>query len=415
MSASFVGTNSALLLTLRARSKRACCDIGYEGIGNGSYFGRDRLSLFSIRNRDNQYGTINRATKFHSRMCTQNSNDDDEESGNETNNNRKNPIDVVAGRGFQASFEENLEHLLPLLSQEETEVDEETQAMRDFVDLLSDQYLSDFRKSPQTKNLRPFAIRSNAQKICAECDGIGEITCKYCNGDGFIVMDGEFNPHFDGWVLEPPKHVVANYYHCPLCGGRRTHRCEECAGCGLEGGMSRLMRGLPLDGVENLPEFAASDQATRTATEMFDEDKFLEQFKDRIEYAPNGIIIVRAKKKRSGRKPKKKEPQQQAEAKVTELTVNGKRKRGRPRKQVEPKLKPQQQKQHIEQKRAIVDLENGERFRENLLPGKARPTKRKSRRSTDFLNTTDFKVGKRLSDDDDDNDDELSSQRNKQD
>ncbi len=301
-------------------------------------------------------------------------------------------VDVVTGRGYEASFAANFHDLLPLLSEQETKVDEETLAMREFMSILSNRYVSTFRRSPQTNNLRPFAKRAQAQSICSECEGVGEIKCKYCDGDGFMQLEkDEFDPHFDGWILEPPVHVVGNYYHCPLCGGRCKTRCEGCAGSGLEGGMARILKGLPVDGVENLPKYAASDEAVRVATELFDMKKFLEQYKDRVEYAPDGLIIVRAKKRRQKRRKTKKK-ESTADQK-TSASSNLVRKRGRPRK------KDVQNEQQANIDKMVQDIEYGKKLRQNLSPGKEKYIQPKSRRSTDFLNTTDFKVGKRLTGD----------------
>lgn len=306
--------------------------------------------------------------------------------------------DYVEGRGYEASFAANFHILLPYLTKQAEPEPPEQEEMRKFVRLLSERFQSTHRFAPQMNNLRPFALRNKAVKACKTCKGAGDIKCKYCKGIGFIQMDIEkFDPHYDGWELAPPKKAVGNYYHCPLCGGRCLHRCEDCGGSGIEGAMDRILAGERPDAIENVPKYAAKESFA-PATEPFNMEEFLHENKSHIERTDDGLTIVRSQKRK--RKPRSKkgktntdgsnleagcEAESETDAEVQQAPEKSKRKRGRP-----PK------KTIAEATASAKPNENGNSLRRSLSPG-SRGVSPTSRRSTDFLNTTDFKVGKRLS------------------
>lgn len=270
------------------------------------------------------------------------------------------------GGGYEASFAENFHLLLPFLTENKEEVEsEETVALREFLDIIINRELSMYRRVAQDGNLRPFRARAAAAKDCTTCKGVGETKCRYCQGLGFLELDPnhQFNPEFEGWILEPPTHAVGDFYHCPLCGGRCVTRCEECAGTGLRDGLRLLLEGKsPVLGDEKIP-FAATSGATVPATEPFDMDAFIDEHRDRIEWTPEGILILRAQRRRTRRRQPAKDKSHLPDAAPV-------RKRGRPRRR--PDTTP------------VTDTSASAR-------------RKTSRRSTDFLNTTDFQVGRRLS------------------
>lgn len=108
-------------------------------------------------------------------------------------------------------------------------------------------------------------------------------------------------------------------------------------------------------------------------------EDFLEERKDRIERTENGLISLRAPKKRRGRTKKKEET---LKTKDSSDVTQGRKRRGRPRKRAV--------------KESLDDGEKGEKLKRSPGPG----SKQVSRPlvSTDFLNTTNFKVGQELSD-----------------
>lgn len=320
----------------------------------------------------------------------------------------KGEFESESSRGYEESFAANFHILLPLLTKLEEDDREESEEaeLHNFVDMLSDRLLSTHRMSPQLHNLRPFAKRSDAERICDDCGGAGEKKCPYCDGDGFLELDlDNFEPNFEGWVLAPPKRAVGNYFHCPLCGGRCMVRCVECAGSGADGGMKRTLEGRPVSGIDDLPKYAAGDDAAVSpAMKPFIMEDFLEEHKDRIEHTEDGLIILRAPKKRRGRVAKKK-----VEATDGSDAPQGRRrKRGRPRKH--------------RVKESSEARPNEDKLKE---ASSSRGSKQMSRsvRSTNFLNTTNFKVGQKLSiedvttkneEEDDENDSNINEERNRE-
>lgn len=323
--------------------------------------------------------------------------------------------------GYEKSFAENFHMLLPILAEEARQAEaaaketEEQQALREFIGTLIDRYLSTYRRTAQDENLRPFREREQAAQRCGTCGGEGEVKCEYCGGWGFLQFGGnsgrEFEAEFQGWTLEPPKHVVGNYYHCPLCGGRCKTRCEECAGTGSKDGLRLLLEGKSTEFVDGVaPRYAAKGGCAATATEAFDFDAFVEEHKENVEWTHDGLLILRAGKRRGGALGAKHstvggpqaqdvagpqpEPPPQSTAEKAGVGYRTRRKRGRPRK--EDAARP--------------SLGSERRGTEGASSGDARRRARSNRRSTDFLNTTDFQMGQKLSSPRDDTSEDGSAQ-----
>lgn len=261
---------------------------------------------------------------------------------------------------------------------------EEKQLYEDLV-LACDLFASTHRSSGKLDNLRPYALRQEREVNCATCGGKGMVQCAYCKGHGFVDLgeNGEkFEPVFENNVMTMPKKVMGSTYHCPLCGGLTEERCEQCFGIGKE-----------CDG--DRATFEAQEAHGGAATETFDLDEFVQAEEGRVEVGLDGTIILRAKKAvRSGRKPKK--PRMEAKPKQDEKgRERVKKKRGRPPKTKPTKVEMQPQKE-LDLTRAAQSSRVGEGVggRGKGLVG--RQSDNRLRRSTDFVNTTNYKVGRTL-------------------
>lgn len=283
-----------------------------------------------------------------------------------------------------------LDELLPLLAEDERraaarrDLQGEEKQFYEEVTLACDLFASMHRSSDKLDNLRPFALREKREVDCATCGGKGMVRCAYCKGDGFVDLgeNGEkFEAVFENNVLTMPKKVMGSTYHCPLCGGLTEERCEQCFGTGKESDGDRV-------------SFEAKKAHSGVATEEFDLDAFLKAEEGRVEVGLDGLIIVRAKRAgRSGRKPKK----SKVEAKQKEEEQGGervKKRRGRPPKTKSTKVEMQPRKK-LDLTRAApspkVAEGSGSTGRRFVIP-----TDGRWRESTDFVNTTSYKVGRTL-------------------
>lgn len=315
------------------------------------------------------------------------------------------PQPAATSSAYAESFTANFDKLLPLLSEsaaEEASITESADdaGLRALAGTLSDRMLSTHRRLPQDENLRPFQVRARAQSVCAACDGAGEVVCGYCGGVGFMDLGEDcerFQPEFDGWTLAEPRRAVGSYFHCPMCGGRCRTRCEKCFGMGTtpEGGVDDAGSGMTS---EEIPHVAAGEPAT----EIFNLEAFLHEHRERIERTSTGMIIMRATKRgRRKRKPKSEakdggpgpkgvadvaaEVQGDAPSEPTTPLVESDA-------QPKPPLVPAgssgapQPRQEYGPQPADFDPSGG---------GGA--SQRMNRRSTDFIHSTDFQVGRRLS------------------
>ena len=52
---------------------------------------------------------------------------------------------------------------------------------------------------------------------CLDCDGNGEIICKYCGGTGFFMLGND---------------LIGTNNDCPVCNGTGMNECKKCMGAG---------------------------------------------------------------------------------------------------------------------------------------------------------------------------------------
>lgn len=282
-----------------------------------------------------------------------------------------------------------LNELLPLLAEDERRAaerenlqGEEKQLFED-LSLASELFASMHRSSGRLNNLRPYTKQREREVECVTCKGTGMVRCAYCKGEGFVDLgeNGEkFDPVFENNYLTLPKKVMGSTYHCPLCGGLTEERCEQCFGTGKKSVGERAM-------------FEARDLHGGSMSAEFDLDEFFEAEKDRIEIGLDGTVVLRARKvKKTGRKPKKSKAD--VEDKKDEKQTNVKKKRGRPRKAKSPKGEVQPRPE-VDLTKAPplpnVDRNMSDKSKRVLIP-----TNNRTKRSTDFVNTTNYKVGRTL-------------------
>lgn len=261
---------------------------------------------------------------------------------------------------------------------------------------------STHRQSNRERNLKPFASR-RAPKKCKQCSTTGMITCSYCKGEGFVDLGedaAKFYEDFPDESISLPPKATGNIYHCPLCGGLKEERCDRCFGTGF------------LEDAEKQPKDAAAKDMDG-AWKPFDMDKFLMDNADHIEIGLDGTIILR-KQERRGRKKKV----QQAEAKDSDknedkvdddsskkslsqpdtnvtmlqsqisaaspVTEPVKRKRGRPRKRP------------ISENDVALPPPTQSASKPEVAVNPALLKRSSSLSRTDFVNTTDYQVGRKL-------------------
>lgn len=289
--------------------------------------------------------------------------------------------------------------------------------VRALLRVCSEQFSSTHRASGRLENLKPYTQRKLDEHICEKCEGKGMTKCDYCKGMGFVDL-GEGGKDFEYkfknvefFVM--PTHVMGNIYHCPLCGGLQKERCDACEGTGeITNPSGKRSAG------------ASRKRNVERAWETFDVDEFVEEEKERVEVGVNGTIILRAKK-RGPRKKKAGGTKAEAKARAVALadaqaaadaarqTGPVKRKRGRPRKTVvESADTSSEAVDYAKNVRYAPDLSKlGGRRKDDGVMGKGRANgrangralvprqridRRTGQRSTDFVNTTDYQVGRGL-------------------
>lgn len=260
-----------------------------------------------------------------------------------------------------------------------------------------DRVSSNHRSSGRLDNLRPFSSRPEPM-TCDACDGLGMTSCDYCQGEGFVDFGEKahrFYEEFKDEQMVLPKHVMGNTYHCPFCGGLQKERCVKCLGIGE----------LVDTEAERVPGAAASAFKDDMWRE-FDLDDMLKAEGDPdVQMGQDGLMIVRAKSKKG--RPRK--SQKQANIKTsaapppddkpgkkagveeggrTEGKVKAvvKRRRGRPRKK------------KVSDALGDADAPSQDDDASQQVKGKnvRIATKRVVGPSTDFLNITDYQVGRKL-------------------
>lgn len=289
-----------------------------------------------------------------------------------------------------------LQELVPILAAQEMNKyktpDPDEEAVRDLIRETMTHISSNHRTSARLENLRPYSSRPDPIQ-CDACKGEGMTVCSFCAGEGFCDF-GEgahlFHERFDKDEMILPKHVMGNMYHCPYCGGLQQERCVKCLGVGV----------LQDENAERLAG-AARKPIKDDMWRALDMDEILDEDPDRIEVGLDGLVIMRAKtRKRSGKKASVLKDSRSGAAAKDGMTADAvgdseadqpvveKPKRGRPRK-----------------KRAIPNLElintDGEvgddGVEATIKRGKVRATsKRVNGPSTDFLNITDYQLGRKL-------------------
>eukprot|EP00177_Eucheuma_denticulatum_P003285 GFKZ01005934.1.p1 GENE.GFKZ01005934.1~~GFKZ01005934.1.p1 ORF type:complete len:453 (-),score=97.16 GFKZ01005934.1:1137-2495(-) len=309
-----------------------------------------------------------------------------EETGTDLDDRLARAPNGLAGFGSGSEPDDYLQELLPLLAKAERE--EEVKRMRtgkeeemyDKICTAVDLFASMHRNTEKLRNLRPFKLREEKEEECSSCGGTGMTTCPYCKGEGFVDLgeNGEkFEPKFENNTFTMPKKVMGSIYHCPLCGGLKEERCISCFGSGKV----RV-------GEEQVGKYEAEKSFDDVEIEAFDFDSLIENAKDRIEVGADGVIVMRARKvKRTGRRPKKN--------KGTVEVEKTKRRRGRPCKT--------RQEGNLEGERIVENDAELSRLAAEVKDATSTrrrgPVKKMATRvgkTTDFVNTTDYKVGRRL-------------------
>lgn len=203
------------------------------------------------------------------------------------------------------------------------------------------------RSSGRESNLKPFQKRKVVQGVCQTCQGKGMTVCEYCKGQGFVDLGKDackFHQKFGDNLLMKPQLVMGTIYFCPLCGGLQKERCVGCLGTGIDD---------PEEGEK--VEGAADDVRSGMGVGGWSFEELMIREKDRIEVGLDGTVILRAK----GRKKKKKKID--------------------------------------EEKKVDDDVVNVVKNEVSLSPSKRRVIENRTvRKTTDFVNTTDYQVGRRL-------------------
>lgn len=296
-----------------------------------------------------------------------------------------------APNGLPSGPPDLLQELLPIMAQQEiSQLQDDNKDEKAMRELLSEAMTGIFKRSsesPRLDNLRPYKLRQKPI-VCDACDGSGMVTCSYCKGEGMVdfgVDAHKFYKEFGASDMTLPKRVMGNTYLCPFCGCLTEERCEKCLGSGE----------LEVDGQERQPYAAREDYRNHVWSEINMEQVLAEQ-EGEIEYGYDGLIVVRAKtrKGKGGRKPKKKPEEEKVESGVKGAVLETtdplqKKKRGRPPK----KTKEAATSQPVGDSPLISDT----RSLVTSKDAKVREVKQHAHGpSTDFVNTTDYRVGRRL-------------------
>lgn len=127
------------------------------------------------------------------------------------------------------------------------------------------------------------------------------------------------------------------------------------------------------------------EQGSAVRWELFDEDAFIEKNKEQIEESEDGTLIVRKKKRSRAQKAK---PKQHDVEKAVEKAVSlppGKRKRGRPRRG-----------ESLDDTEPLGDPDYSKRPTMPPIGPYRRVTKPKVGQTTDFINTTNYRISRKL-------------------
>ncbi|CAN8073183.1 unnamed protein product [Agarophyton chilense] len=274
--------------------------------------------------------------------------------------------------------------LMPIFAKLEAEknriITEKEKNIRRFIDKTFHQFASSHRSDRRQLNLKPFKLREDEKKVCAECEGVGMLRCEYCEGFGFVDFgeNGEkFYEEFGTDNVTLPKQIMGTMYHCPSCDGSTQVECSDCSGTGSMEDLLPRKSGASRTPVNNY------------AKDEFDIEKFLEEEKDRVEIGLDGTIVLRARRRRGG--------------KEGSHGVKRKSDSGRNEKQSglqEPDRSPPINRSHrsspaMERLRDFIQKNKRDLFQEPSNEVNGRISRAKSS-GTDFINTTDFKVGRNL-------------------
>lgn len=298
-----------------------------------------------------------------------------------------------APNGLNSGPRDFLQELLPMMAQQEMrELQDESEDDKALRGLLSDAMTEMMQRGSESRrldNLRPFKNRAKPV-ACDACNSTGMVTCSYCKGEGMVDFGEDahkFYKEFRGTRMQLTKKVMGNVYLCPYCGGLMEERCEKCLGLG----------DLVDEDQEREPYAAREDYRTNVWSQL-NIEKILSEREGEIEYGKDGIIVVRAKtrKGKGGRKPKKGQKEYDAEELGdASLEMEGvqeapKKKRGRPRKQ-------KAEADDGGQETSDGTMANDSKPVVTTRDSKVRAVKeQKQGPSTDFVNTTDYRVGRRL-------------------
>ena len=295
-----------------------------------------------------------------------------------------------------------LQELLPIIAKQENEetrvVTDEEDRIKRLVSTCYTQFNSIHRFSDRLNNLKPYTLQKESEQECEACDGTGMTECEYCKGEGYVDLgeNGEkFNPEYGNNVFTMPKHVTGNIYHCPLCGGLQQERCVSCFGTGAVRDGKEVAKG----GSKRMKE--------ERAWKVFDMNELIEREKDRIEIGLDGTIIMRAK-----RRGKNKKSKMNADKPVP------RKRRGRPPKSTGKsdaragtadkdgaevaKVANKGTDVTSDLQRSTADTPGSAAIDidESVIPSAPAvvvPPGRSVGLTTDFVNTTDYQVGRRLS------------------
>lgn len=244
-----------------------------------------------------------------------------------------------------------LPELLPILSKNQFQASQPRSPQQKHVQQLLDTCFYDtvsmHRSSGREDNLKPFQKRKLVQGVCETCQGNGMTVCEYCEGQGYVDLGKDacrFHERFGDHVVMKPTHVMGTIYFCPLCGGLQKERCVGCLGTGI------------VDSEEGEKvEGAADNVRSGLAIGGWSFEQVMIREKDRIEIGVDGTIILRAKtRNRKKKKIQEKKILQEGTANVVKDDVS---------------LSPS--------KRKVIENRN-------------------VKKTTDFVNTTDYQVGRRL-------------------
>lgn len=305
-------------------------------------------------------------------------------------------VEVTAPNGLaETDTPDFMQELLPLLARQETIAHQnsspQSEQVRAMLGSCRAQMESMHRSSGRYANLRPFRMREENEGICLTCEGTGFTVCDYCKGQGFVDLgeNGEkFKVNFGVNELVLPKKVMGSIYHCPLCGGLREERCIACLGFPMKQKSG------------SAPVGAAGTANKERAWKSLDMDAVIAENADRIEIGVDGVIILRAKarKQRAKKVSAGKDTIKEKDVifgKAPNVEPPAKRGRGRPRKGRSPdELYPIQRpiSTGAEEYRTV-----GTDPVPHVSPSvRGKSKARRGGGSTDFVNTTDYQVGRQL-------------------